>query len=226
MLKILRNKKTAKKIWIALGIIILPAFVFWGFSGALSDRKNQEILGKINGKKISGEDFRESLHAVRSLALMQYGEKLPEVEKELNLEAQAWQRILLLFEAKKQKITASDKEVIKLIQAFPFFQYKGEFNDKIYNEVLKNIFRTQPRIFEEEIRQNIIISKLYRKVTEGITVNDDEIKEGYIKTNSANNSKFKFDEKKFLEEREEFKKAILEEKKQKYFLSYTSDLLK
>ena len=53
MLKLLRNKKTAKKIWIVLAIIILPAFIFWGFGGAMRDKNEKGYIGKISGKKIS-----------------------------------------------------------------------------------------------------------------------------------------------------------------------------
>ncbi len=226
MLKLLRNKKTAKKIWIVLGIIILPAFVFWGFSGVLSGRENQQVLGKINGKNITVEDFKNSLTAVKNMALMQYGEKLPEVEKELNLEAQAWQRLVLLSEAKKMKISTSDREVIKLIRSYPFFQYRGNFSDKVYNEVLRYVFKTQPRIFEEEVRQGITISKLFRKVTEDTTLSEEELKEGYVREKTLQDKKFKFNEQAFISEKKEFGEKLLQEKKQKRFLEYLSKLLK
>ena len=86
MLKILRNKKTAKKIWIGLAIIIIPAFAFWGFGGSMRSREDNVTAGRLFGKNVSYQEYKESLAAVKSLALMQYGDNLPKLEKYLDLE--------------------------------------------------------------------------------------------------------------------------------------------
>ena len=226
MLKILRNRKTAKKIWIGLGIIILPAFVFWGFGGAMRDKNDKGYIGKISGKKITTLEFRDSVSAVRNTAIMQYGENIQEIEKKLNLEAQAWQRLALLEAAKKLKIKASDQEVIKQVESYPFLMRQGRFDSRTYNDLLKYVFHTQARAFEEQTRQNIIISKLYGKITNGVTISDNEVREGYIKIKSSTDTKFKIDEKKFLSEKKEFEQIILEEKKQEHFSRFIAGLLK
>lgn len=175
MLKLLRNRKTAKKVWIGLAIIIIPAFTFWGFSGAFRGREESRPLGKIFGRQVSGAEFKDSLSAVTTAAIMRFGDKLPEVQKYLNLESQAWDRLVLLAEARKRHIKVSDKEVIDLIESYPFFQYKGSFDDKIYNQTLQYVFRLQARVFEEQTRQSLILNKLYKQVTDGLTVDDKEI---------------------------------------------------
>ena len=226
MLKLLRNKKTAKKIWIALAIMVLPAFLFWGFGSFVRDGDSRRDRGKIAGREVTDAEFKESLLASRNLAIMQYGENAPEAEKKINLEAEARQRIALLRQAEELGVKASDEEVIKLIESYPFFQNNGRFDNRIYNELLRYVFRTQPRSFEEQTRQNIIISKLYLKVTDGITVEDKDVREGYIKIKSAQDKKFKFEEKKFLEEKQYFRQMMLEEKKQEKFSSFIEGLLK
>jgi len=183
MLKQLRNKKTAKKIWIGLAVIIVPAFVFWGLGSATRGSKENEIAGKIFGRSVSPLEYSDSLNAVRNQAVMQFGENFSEIQKYINLEQQAWDRLILLYEAKKRKLQASDKEVADLIQSYPFFQRKGIFDNRTYTQMLEYVFRTQPRMFEEQIRQSIILSKLYNQITENIKVNEDEIKEGYKKAN-------------------------------------------
>ncbi len=224
MLKLLRNKKTAKWIWIGLAIIIMPAFVFWGLGGAMRDKDESRYLGSIGGKKITPLEYNDSLKAVRNLAVMRYGEEnLPALEKALNLEAQAWQRLALLGAAKKLKLKATDQEVIKQVESYPFFMRQGRFDNGLYNELLRYVFHTQARAFEEQTRQNIIIAKLYQKITEGITVDDKEIKEEYQKIKSANNPKFKFDEKKFLTEKKEFGQAVLEKKKEEHFSKFIAE---
>jgi hypothetical protein len=49
--------------------------------------------------------------------------------------------------------------------------------------MLKYVFRTQARLFEEQIRQNLVLFKLYQKVTEGITLADKETTQEYRKLN-------------------------------------------
>ena len=187
MLKILRNKKTARKIWIGLAIIIIPAFAFWGFGGAGRDRQDTAIAGKIFGKNISNLEFRDSLVSVRTMAIMQFGDRLPEIEKYLNLENQAWERLILLHEAKMRRIKITDKEVVEAIQSSPYFQDKNGFSNKIYQEVLRYVLRLQARIFEELTRQNLILAKLYNQITQKVKFSDEQIRQEYLKANEELN---------------------------------------
>ena len=182
MLKILRKKKLAKKVWIILAIIIVPAFTLWGIGGALRSQR-EGSAGRIAGRNISLLEFQDSLAAVRAQAIMQFGENYSEIKRYLNLESQAWDRLILLGEAKKRKITANDGEVVELIESYPFFQRKGRFDKKIYDEMLQYAFRIQPRIFEEQTRQNIILSKLYKQVTDDVGIPDEELKAEYERAN-------------------------------------------
>jgi len=183
MLKILRNKKTAKKVWIFLAVIIIPAFALWGFGGAFRSKEETAVIGKIAGHNVTPQEFKEALSGVRTLATLRFGDKLPEIEKYLNLEAQAWQRLVLLYEAKERKIRVSDKEIIETIQTAPYFQDKKGFSNKIYSETLRYVFRLQPRIFEEQTRQNLILNKLYNQITKDVKVTDQEIRSAYEEEN-------------------------------------------
>lgn len=185
MLKQLRNKKTAKKIWILLAILILPAFVLWG-AGSIDKGKNKNesgYIGKIYGRKIPYSEYKDALEAVKIQAIMRFGEDLSQIQKYLDLQTQAWERLILLAEAKKRRIKTSDKEVVELIENYQFFQRNGRFDNKIYNEMLKYAFRIQPRTFEEQARQNIMLSNLYKTVTDGTNLAPQDIKNEYIKAN-------------------------------------------
>src|SRR4030042_122836 len=183
MLRVLRNKKTAKWIWIALAVIVVPAFVLWG-SGSLTRSKEEgTYAGTIFGKKVSFLEYRDALEAVKNMAIMQFGDKFSEMRQFLNLEGQAWERLIMLYEAKRRKIKTSDREVISLIQSYPFFQRNKRFDTRSYNEILRYVFNTQARAFEEETRQDIMISKLYSQVTRGLRLQEDEIKYEYEKDN-------------------------------------------
>lgn len=187
MLKILRNKKIAKKIWIGLAVIIIPAFALWGFGGASRDRQEAPVAGKIFGKNISNLEFKSALLAVKTAALMQLGDRFSEFEKYLNLEGQARERLILLYEAKTRKIEVKDKEVVETIQNAPSFQDKNGFSNKLYQQALRYGLRLQPRIFEEQTRQNLILSKLYNQITQNIKLTDAQIREEYLKVNEELN---------------------------------------
>lgn len=181
MLRLLRNKKIAKWIWVILAIIIVPAFVLWGSGSLIRSKDEPTYAGRIFGKKISFLDYRDALEAVKNQAIIQYGEEFS--QKQLNLESDVWYRLILLAEAKKHNIKVSDKEVVGLIQSYPFFQRKGKFDNRTYSQMLEYVFRTPARIFEEQSRQNIMLSKLYNVVTKDINLRDEEIKEAYRKEN-------------------------------------------
>jgi len=184
MLKVLRNKKTAKKIWLVLIILILPGFLLWGLGSVAKDKRTTGSAGKIFGRNISVLEYRDAMDAIRVQAVMQFGDKYPEMEKYLNPPAQAWERLILLSEAKKRGINASDKEVEQLIASYPFFQNERTgFDLNRYNEILQYVFRVQARAFEEQTRQNLILSKLFEEISKSVELNDKEIAEEYRKAN-------------------------------------------
>ena len=185
MLKQLRHKKTAKKVWIILAVLILPAFLLWGSGSIIQSSHKAKSAGTIAGRNITLRELEDSLSAVRNQAIIQFGDNFAEVQKALNLEGQAWERLILLNEAKRRKFKVSDKEVVDYIESYPFFQGKKGFDNYLYNQMLKFVFRTQPRVFEEETRQNLMISKLYKDITGDIKVDDKEIMEEYRKANES-----------------------------------------
>jgi len=183
MLRILRNKKTAKKVWIVLAIIIIPAFTMWGFGSASRNREDNMAAGRIFGRNVSSLEFKKSLAAAKTAAIMQFGDNFPKVEKYLNLESQAWERLILLQEAKKRRINIGDQEIIDTIQKAPYFQRNSVFDNKTYVEILRYVFQLQPRTFEEQMRQNLTLAKLYNQVTDGVKMEDNQIHQEWLKTN-------------------------------------------
>lgn len=225
MLRILRNKKTAKRVWIGLAIIIIPAFTFWGFSGAFRSKEESSVAGKIFGRNITYIQFRDAITSEKIMARLQFGDKLDEIQQYLDFESQAWQRLVLLAEAKKLRITAGDKEVINDIQSSPIFQSKGAFNNKAYNDILRYYLRVQPRQFEELIRQNLILAKLYKQVTDKVSLSDEQIREEYTKAKKLKSPK-NIDETRFAKEKTDFTAKLLLEKKQSYFNTFVEELNK
>ncbi len=221
MLKILRKKGVAKRICGGIVILIIVAFGFAGKAYLLNGRgKNQfNYAGKIFGKKISFDQYKKAYKAVNIQALIQYGDNLDKLRPFLNLEREAWDRLILLHEAKKAKITVSDEEVIETIAQYPFFQQDGQFNNKIYTRILRGYFHIKPRDFEESVRETIMMAKLYEQKTAGISVSEKEIFNNYKLRNEKVQVSYVFVPiDKFID------KAVFNEKKAKeYFNSHKEE---
>jgi peptidyl-prolyl cis-trans isomerase D len=97
----------------------------------------------------------------------------------------AWDRLILLNEAQKRNIQATDQEVVAAIATIPFFQKGGQFDQALYEEIVQNqgVFNRTTHEFEEGVRKQIIINKLFDAVAPEITLNDAELKKEYQKRN-------------------------------------------
>ena len=215
MLKLMRNKKVTKIVLWGTLILILPAFVIWGAGSLGKDKeKGPKYAGLIDGRKISFEDFAESITAVRCQIFLNYFSQpkiLDEIMKNKEFAGKlAWDMLIMSREAKKGKMKAADAEVINFIRTHPLFSRGGKFDERIYEYILKNNLGLYPRNFEEIVRENLSIQKMNSLLTKDIKVTDKEVIEAYKKDNQA------FDEEKFKKDKDEFTKKALAAKKNKY----------
>src|SRR3989338_9510571 len=180
MLKQLRKKGVAKKIlWITTIIIVLSFGVFWNIDS--SSQQGVTYAGKIFGRRISFDDFQKSLLHPRNQNLLRYGGNFHKISQFLNLESEAWDRLILLHEAKKRNIKILDQEVVDSIEDFDFFKNNGKFDPSIYGKVVRYVFRCEPRAFEEGMRETLIFAKLFEQETSAVTVQEEELLKEYKK---------------------------------------------
>lgn len=163
-----------KRIMWGLAILIIPAFVIWG-SGSASRKKEQgpDYAGKIFGKKVSLEEYADMWQVTRDYAIRAFGTNVPPEF----IDQLAWSRLILLEEAKREKITVKDSEVVNKIMSFPAFQREGIFDKKLYQSVLGE----SARGFEEKLRDDIQISKLKENIVSKVSITDEELNEEYKK---------------------------------------------
>ncbi len=183
MLNILRNKKFAKKIWIILAVVIIPAFMFWGSQSLIQSFSSRNYAGWAFGKKIPLREFRQAYLATRSQLILQMGEEFLNQEKQINLEPLIWERIILVQEAKRRRIKVDDKEVTEFIKRHPLFLSNQKFDFSRYKYLMESVFRLPPRLFEEKIKENLMLSKLYEQITSEIKFIPEQIKDIYRKDN-------------------------------------------
>ena len=192
MLKILRHKNVSKFVLWGILILILPAFVVWG-AGSMGkgDSKGPKFVGTIDGKKVSFDNFAGAVSSIRAQIFLNYFNNqkiLGELLKNQSLIGKiAWDRLIMLKEAKRLKIKAQDKDVISYIQSHPLFLRNGKFDEQLYSYILRNNLGFDPRTFEEIVRENVALQKMNESMTKDITVSDEELGAYY----RAENCKFR-----------------------------------
>jgi peptidyl-prolyl cis-trans isomerase D len=183
MLKTFRKEGIQKKVlWVLAGVIII-SFVFFGTTATQMGPDASSYAGKIFGKKISFNDFQKQYDNTRDQAIMIHGENFFKISPHLNLEGETWDRLALLTEAKRQKIKVTDAEVVDFIQSLPMFQRENQFDNILYKDLVRFIFKRNPRDFEEGMREQLIIRKLFEQATASMTINEKEIREAYRRDN-------------------------------------------
>lgn len=181
MLKVLRKKGVAKKILWVIAVIIIISFGFFGT--AYLFKNPPASAGEAFGRKISREEFDTVYNHTRIQAIVRYGKDFYQIQPFLDLKTDAWDRLILLREADKRKITITDQEVIKTIEEYAFFKRNSQFDDSLYKNIIHNILHVEEREFEESVRDSLKFSKLFDQETSHVVVPEEEILEAYKKKN-------------------------------------------
>lgn len=184
MLRFLRQKKLQKRIFYCLAAIIIPAFVIWGSASVTDKNKATGLAGVLFGKKVTLDQFRDAVSGWRLTMKLQYGEKANEIERSFFDPVEAgWDRLTLLAEAKKRRIKVQDSDVVSMITNLPFLQRDGRFDPQTYKLFLQYSIGSAPHVFEERLRQNIAMAKLFEEATRNVSISDDEVRKEYEKQN-------------------------------------------
>jgi peptidyl-prolyl cis-trans isomerase D len=183
MLKTFRKEGVQKKILWGLAAIIIVSFVFFGTTASNVGNDPSAYAGKVFGKKVPITDFQKQYNNTKDQAIMIHGENFFKMSPYLNLESETWDRLILLTEAKRKNIKVKDGEVVEFIQSLPMFQRNGEFDSVLYKDLVRYIFRRNPRDFEEGMREQLLIRKLFEQTTASMTINEKEIREAFRRDN-------------------------------------------
>ena len=183
MLKTLRKKGVAKKVLWFTAIIIILSFGVFGTANYYQGGNESSHAGRIFGKKITFDEFQESFLHARNQAILRYGDNFDKIAPMLDLDSEAWDRLILLQEAKKRRIKVLDEEVVDTIEDFEFFKQKGRFDPVIYNKIVRYVFRCEPREFEEGVRESLIFSKLFEQETSNAEISEEQALQEYQRKN-------------------------------------------
>lgn len=166
--------------WIAGAVV--GGFIFWGIGTAVTlNATRVQSAGEIFGRKISLQEYSQAVAAVTRQAILTHGEKFRQEVSSDDLETQAWERILLLKEAKNRHVRANDPEVVEALQKSTLFQKNGQFDRGTYEIIIRYTLGSTARTFEEDVRQSLTLGKLIDKVFEKIAVTPEELKREFKK---------------------------------------------
>jgi len=183
MLKILRRKGVSKKILWVIAIIIILSFGFFGTAYLLTGQRKIANAGIIFGTNVTYPTYEAAYRDVRVQALISHGEQFNQYINSRDLDADTWDRLILLHEAGRRRIKVSDEEVISVIQRYKFFQRDGQFDNLLYRDIVQYVFKVPARTFEEIIRDSIKISKLFAQETFTASVDENEIRDAFNRQN-------------------------------------------
>src|SRR5574343_1690303 len=161
MFDAVRNNKRIVQVFLAL--IALP-FAFFGVDSYVRNASSGSDVAKIGDLKITQQQFQQTLREqsdrLRTQLGAQFDPKLlenPEARKAIR-DDRINQR-LLLVEAGKNRMFASDNAVRQTIAAVEAFKVDGKFSTERYEAALR-AQGMSPQGFEAQLRQDLTLQQL------------------------------------------------------------------
>lgn len=191
MLDIIRKKKESIIVKLVFVVIVLSfvgtIFLVWGQGSDGIGGGKGGYAAKVNGAKITLEQYQNAYQRIRNMYQQIYGQSIPaEMEKMLGLKKVALDglidNMLVAKESKKMGIKVSKEEVSSSIEAMPMFQKDGKFSFEQYQQVLKSN-RMTASDFEEGQEGELILKKTRQSVKDKAIVTDAEALAQFKKEN-------------------------------------------
>lgn len=160
MFDAVRNSKRIVQIFLAL--ITLP-FAFFGVESYMRNATDSGTVAKIGDVKITQQQFQQAMRDQQERLRAQLGSvdpKLldsPEARKAI-IDDLVDQRVLML-EAGKSRLMASDEAVRRTIGGIQAFQVDGKFSQQRYELALQGQGMS-PAGFEAQVRQDLTLQQL------------------------------------------------------------------
>ncbi len=188
MLKTFReNFKHLKWVlWVVIAIFVVFVFVDWGM-GSTRSGGAADFAALVGGSKITESEFRREYLQMEDRYRQMYGQSYsPELARAMNLPSQVLNslvdRRLLRAEAARLGLSVTDEEVTARIlrmrdgQGNLLFVKDGAFvGEAMYRRMLASA-NLSPESFEADTREQALLEKLNRFVTESAFVGEDELK--------------------------------------------------
>ena len=190
MLSVMRKQKESIIIKAIFVIIVLSfvgtIFLVWGVGSERTGGKS-DYAAKVNGTRISFEEYQSAYQRVRNMYQQIYGQSIPpEMEKMLGLKKVALDglidNLLAMKEAKSLGIKVSKDDVSASIEAMPMFQKGGKFSFDQYQQLLKSN-RMTAKDYEEGQEMEVTLKKVRQSIKDKAVVTDADTLAEFKKEN-------------------------------------------
>ena len=163
-----------------MGVIAITFVLSFGVGSFFGDRK--EVVAIVNDKEILLKEYREAYQNRLRAFQEQFGENAEKFAEQLNLRQQVFNqlidRYLLLTDAERINLLATDLELQDFIRKQVFFQKNGQFDYDTYEAVL-----SQNRIvrheYEGSLRADLLLAKKQQLLGTGLIISSTEVEQTY-----------------------------------------------
>jgi len=172
----MRSPKYRRRLSLIIAGSLLLPLAFYFQASSKPPRGPGGAAGMMFGKPVPWDVFEAERTQLRRLFQQQFGDV---ADFMLPMLTQAtWDRLLLLEEAKRRRMTIDDRELARTIEQDPTFQKNGRFDLPTYRALLRAQGFT-PQRYEERVRRLLLGQKLMQAITEATTLTDEEVEAAY-----------------------------------------------
>lgn len=191
MLKSMRKnvKSLAPVLWGVIAAFIISIFAVWGGGGELGKSRATNTIATVGREKISASLYYQTLRQELERMREQFKDLDSRFIEQLNIPQgvleQLIQQSLLLQTAREMGLRATSDEVVEKIKSYPVFQKDGQFiGFDEYKKILE-WNRISLALFEENLNREILLEKVVKVITSGVTVSPDQLWEAYKNNNET-----------------------------------------
>jgi peptidyl-prolyl cis-trans isomerase D len=226
MLKSMRKnlKSLSPILWAVVAAFIISIFAVWGGAGRLGESRDPNTIATVGKTKISTDTYVSNLRQRIESLQRQFKELNASFIQQLNLPQQVLEQLIqqemLIQIAEDMKLDASDDELREKIKGYPVFQKEGQFvGFEEYKKILE-WNRISLADFEDSLKKEILMEKVIKILTAGVSFTQSELWDNYKKTNESVRMEFVPIEISTIETEEEFsaeeKQAFFQKNKDSY----------
>lgn len=173
MLEIIRERAQSLIVKIILALITIP-FALWGVDSYIRHGDKADVVAEVDGQKITRQEFDQTLKEQQERMRGAMGARFdpamldrPEVRQSI-LDSLVQQH-LQSVEANRAGFNLPDTLLASIIANIPEFQQDGKFSQARY-EALVRAQNMTPTVFENRLRQNLVIQQLREGLTHGVAL--------------------------------------------------------
>src|SRR6266550_478851 len=195
MLKSMRESFHHLK-WILLAVVaaFIIGFVYvdMGLGGANQRRQqDRSYAARVNGDTITFAEYNRALYFAEDRYRQMYGEQFtPQLEQQMGLQRQVLESLvdqrLLLQQAAKLHLTATQEEVQKKILSLPTLNPNGKFvGTEVYERFVHRNGYQSAADFEDDVARDITVGKMESALANSVVVSPKAAEAEYRRTSES-----------------------------------------